>query len=773
MPSSQIGYSIKAIDSPKIDGASAVVTLPENDKEKQRIAIETAAKQEQIRRQEAELKQKEEELKQIEKQLKEERFRLIIDKTSNAIFNEIINKHINEELTQSANNELKSYKQIISVAEKIFNDIIIDSVNEFVDDMLRAEIKNQTKEYLMYEYFWRWRINARGRIEKRQQMERLERTPIWLPDNVSSSHISQLAHPSQHSTICMRKRYRQGTANPISIPVQKDRQIDVFDIVHQYNVLNQLSVSLAKSSYLLTTPSTYWKCIISLPDQKEDAEFYQRYDKWLNGIFKRRFTGDLNYFFCEQLYGFKGDRQSIAISMRKCIGTQLINESGRKTTSKDTAGANGILFLFSMASNLEFSQQRLKSILEITSSSNAAMAIVVYNNNHDKIQLFDREHFFDKLKINHLANKSEIDYFHCDEQVNSKQLTDLIETSIKFIASEHKFESHLQQQSAVSFLNQCLSDQFWKRITTSSQVNPALHKAVTNPNFVIHLYNNAVNRLINICQTNIDDHPEFPHEFKQFIQATNIDVPRSWEHFPNDWKLLRRQKQWKTFFNELKLSTMNCSNLDNFDSIQENILLFCQQNISDEKTADLITCQAIACCIKHLQSFNVDDELTQIDKMQQFSWIPIIQLVAIESLTLHYKEACNEKRLPNEIIYNRQELMDYTLTPWWLQQNGLLKNVRVQTEYESITDIDDSANNSVMIIKKPRIQRIDDNELFEILQRCEKSTENADRFIANSKAMYDESKIISKNFDRMLYEEERDIRVKKLEWQMSMRKEDE
>lgn len=755
-------FAAKSIDSPEFDtNHTTVDAISQDDKEKQRISMETEAKQHEIKRQEAELKRKEEELKIIEKQLNEERYRLIIDSTSNAILIEITNEFIASELTKLAINELSSYQQIIAAAEKIYNDIIINAVNEFIDATIQSEINNKTKEYLMFEYFWRWRINVRGRIEKRQKIERLECTPVWLPDTVSSNHISQLAHPSQHNTIAMRKRYLQGTANPILLSVHKDRKIDVFDIVPQH-ILSQTSSS---RSYSLITPSNYWKCLISLPDATEDALFMQRYDKWLNGVFKRRFECDMKYFFCEQLHGFKGSRQSIAISMRKFIGTQLINESKRKATKQDVTGANGIIFLVSMAGDLDESHERLKSILKIASSG--PVAIIIYN--HDNVHVFDRNTICHKLNIDQLPrHHCEIDYFYCD-QFNAMKLTDLMEMSIKFIASEYRFESLLLQQSSVSFLNQCLSDQFWKRISTSAHVNPGLYKAVTNPNFIINLYNTAIDRLIDICTRNINNHPEFPYEFKQFIQMTDIDIPHSWEYFPYDWKLLRRQKQWKTFLNELKLTTMTHCNLDNFESIQENILMFCQHNIPDDRSVDLIACQAIACIIRHIKSFNssTDDvELTQMEKMEQFSWLPIIQLVAVEALTLHHKHACNENRLPQEIIYNRNELSDYTLIPWWLQQNGLLKNVRVDTESVTV-----DADNSMMIVKKPRIQRIDDDELMEILQRSAKSVENAERFIANSKEHYDQSKKISKNFDQMLYKQERDIRVKKLEWQISTRKE--
>lgn len=565
-------------------------------------------------------------------------------------------------------------------------------------------------------------------------------------------------------TLAMRQRYRQGTANSIHLPSITDKPIDVFAIVPP----PIFAAVTARTPRTTRSPSTiYWKCALSVPDTSEDPAF-QRTGRWLADAFKRNQPQTANCFFAEHQ---PNGRHSIAIAMRKFTGQQLTNESGVPATEQDTAAINAILFFMSSTiANVHRTEARLKAVLDrVSIDARNATAIVLYNGTtpQDTERICDRLHL-DTLLPNHRQNDS----FHCaatTTATNQRQLIVSIENGLRFVAAQYAFVSSLEQQSTTAFLSHCLSDQFWARIEVSSRTNPGLYKAVRQPNFLVRLHNAAVDRLIVVCTPDIAAHPEFPEDLRRFVAPNQFDIPHGWQYFPADWKQPHRHRQWSAFLDGLRVRAAIADATD-FITLQEALLVFVQQNVPCERSADLITCQTIACAARHLQAFDEPDGLTFAEKMQQFSWLPIVRLVTVEMLTHCHREAVAKRLLPNEVIYDRQALAEYTTVPWWLQHGGLLKNVRVDVADKSMANCDDE-DAVAALQKKRKIVRIDDNELDAILMRSSAALEKADRFIGHTKEMYNNSKEITRTVDRLLYEQERDIRVTKRQWTMTMREE--
>lgn len=575
----------------------------------------------------------------------------------------------------------------------------------------------------------------------------------------------------------MRQRYRQGTANAIHLPSITGKPIDVFAIVRP-PIFAAVAARNQRTAGQRSSPATiYWKCALSIPDTGEDAAF-QRTGRWLADAFERCQAPTADCFFAEHQ---TNGRQSMAISMRQFIGQHLSNESGMPATKQDTAAVNAILFFMSStaAATASRTEARLKAILDrVTTDAKNAVAIVLY----DGATTEDIERICERLQLDTLLPMyRQTGTFHCVSATRAaatqRQLSLSIENGLRCVAALYVFASALEQQSTTAFLSHCLSDQFWARIEVSAHTNPGLYKAVRQPNFLVRLHNAAIDRLIAVCTPNIGEHPEFPQDLRQFVQPNQFDIPHGWQHFPVDWKQPHRYKQWHSFLDSVRLRTTTTTCADggtDFASLQEALLVFAQQNVPCERNADVMACQMIACAVQHLQSFQANDgddndALTFAEKMQQFSWLPIVRLVTVELLTHRHREAVAKRLLPDDVIYDRQALAEYTNVPWWLQLGGLLKNVRVNVDGASKSVMAD--NEAAAHQKKRKVARIDDNELDAILKRSSAALDKADRFIGHAKGMYSDSKEITRTVDRLLYEQERDIRVTKRQWNMSMREE--
>lgn len=152
-----------------------------------------AAKELEIKRREQELRRKQMQLQQAEEELRHERIRI----GAATVCEDIVNEWIADEIARIAKLHLKRFQMIGVAAERLATTMMADVIEETLVDIAQSEISTQSERYLMFEYFWRWRINARGRIEKRQKLERIDCTPLWLSERVTSETVRQLVHPSQ------------------------------------------------------------------------------------------------------------------------------------------------------------------------------------------------------------------------------------------------------------------------------------------------------------------------------------------------------------------------------------------------------------------------------------------------------------------------------------------------------------------------------------------------------------------------------------------------
>lgn len=714
----------KSIDTLDIKREQQKQMEMEREKMRKQQEAEEFKRNEEEKRKLVELKkEKERKEKELLLKLKQEKLKKI-ENVSTTISKDIIEEYLIDELRKILQNESKKVSLFNDRCKCIFSEILDETITEDLTEYINETIAETTEA---------------------RRLKNIETTPIWMPDINLTGHVASLQHPSQDFNLNLRQRYRTGSAEKIRLPSDKDESIDLFTIIPPEIPRSKFGSKFTKSMF-------YWKCAISIPDTDEDRLFL-KIDKWLNNIFLRRSNAsDENIFFCEQ-YRHQFAKCGFGICLRKLTGSKLISECGQ-VEENSTIGLNGAIVFISTA-NLKKAKQRLKAILK-NPGINDAIGIVLYNSGP-----VDEENIRKELNLDQLIKRSNdmdrnSDFFCCD--VTQKSLADLLETALRFVASHYSFESLLEMQSTTTILAECLGDQFWNRISSSAQHNPGLAKSIFDINFIIQLYNSAVTEIIEICSKDFSHHPDFPNELKQFVPKTNLNIPLEYEYFPAEWKSPSRSKNLVKFLKSLQLKPIQLITTSE-DEIQQSLLEYCSNHFSSQAVSERAAYRMIESLLKYLQS---EDEIESLaTKMMKFSWIEPIKLLTLEILSFRYDEV--HTRLPSEIIYNKDDLKNYTSTFWWLRKNGLLKNVRISDENWPTEKC------SPGTIKKPRICHIDSKELDDILAKGVACVQKAEAQIAKYKTVTGSSKDSTRELDNLLYIHEQTNRKIQREYQMSLK----
>lgn len=701
--------------------------LKQLELEKQNIEMEIRKEEEaeRLRKQERERLQREEERKrkEMEEKLAQERKekeRMEKDKAealkrlqhialiSEQSVAELINEFVQQELEVIANKSLACYHQIESATEDIYYELLAEIIFEESADWERM---NQEK------------------------IDKIENTPIWIPDKPLMELVPDLMHPQQDETLNMSKRYRHGMPSNLSFPTKHDNQIDVFEIVPPQLVRNRSTIERIQKK------PTFWKCGISIPSSIEDKS-YQRIEKWLDKIFLRREPVNSKLFFCEQRYA-QSIQQDVAICLRKFRGSGMSNEDGI-TDDADKIGLDAIIFLMS-ASNPKETKKRFLKVLQYQ-SVDCAIGIVMLNvdNIHEPILRSELE--LDEL----IDSEYPIKYFYSKaSDVVPSPLTrnKLLAKSFKFVASNFNFKSTLEMQTTTSFFDQCLGNQFWHRISTSSTLNPGLFKAATNIRFIIETYNTALKHLDKLVTEDLTNHPLFPQEFRRFVKVMSSDITVEYQHFPCDWKNSNRPKQLHNFLMSLKMqpATLKTSSLE---EIQEQLLVYAHNHIEEKARSDRAAYRMIKVLLEYCET-NSDIPFEQ--QISTFNWINAMRLLTLEILLYRYEQRAQS--IPKEVIYNREKFKRYLNDPWWLQDTGPMNKVRLSFDHFD--------ENNGTEPKKPRLDPIDKEDLEQLIARGAACLQEADRKIDKFKTTVNIGREITQDLDSLLYEHERNLRVQK------------
>lgn len=632
----------------------------------------------------------------------------LIELVSEETVVELIDEFVRHELEVVAENALDIYHQIEVATEDIYYELLAELIFEESADWERVH---------------------------QEKIEKIESTPIWLPDKSLFESVPDLLHPLQDETLHMSNRYRHGMPRTLICPAAHENIIDIFEIVPQ-----QLNKSRSTIDRIRKRP-TFWKCGISIPNAVEDKSC-QRIEKWLDKLFLRREPVNPTVFFCEQQF-VRSIQQDVAISLRKFRGSEWSNEDGAVDISEAT-GLNAIVFVMS-ASNPKETKKRLLKALQCN-SANCVIGIVMLNVDKKREPYLRSELGLDELTTNRGAL---IKYFYSMEDAAPGPLTrkKLLAKCFKWVASNFKFKSLFEMQTTTSFFDQCLGNQFWHRILTASTHNPGLFKAATNIGFIIDTYNTALDHLDSLVTEDLSNHPLFPHEFRRFVKIASSDIPVEYQCFPSDWKNPTRSKQLHNFLTSLRLRPVLLKS-SSLEEIQEQLMVYAHSHITDKCRSDRAAYRMIKVLLEYVAS-NGDLSFQQL--INSFNWIDPVRLLTLEILLFRYDEKAHS--VPKEVIYNREKFSQYLNNPWWLLGNSPMNQVRL-----SFNRLDDD---DAPVSKKLKPNPIDKGEIEKLLARGADAVKQAEKKIQKFKTTVNIGREVTQDLDSILYEHERNLRVQK------------
>lgn len=615
-----------------------------------------------------------------------------------------------------ATDVLAKHEQLAHDAEELLTDLLAEEIQYEMDAFL-TEIIGTINERLSKKYFTIWRQAVR-RCRKRREI--IETTPIWMP---SISEPWQ-RNDQQMETLGLIGRYRRGRAEAIRGPRARPGKIDIRVIVADA-VGKQLKAASVASSM---KRRLYWKCVLSVPDENECLA-HRKLVKWLDRVFVRVGGGVENVFYCEDCVTRD---LSVGVCLRRLTGDSLIDEQGMNGSRSATIGADCILIFIEDTLNLASTKRRIQALSG--AASTVPMAIVCHHPGP-----FDTERLRIKLQLS-----ADSMVYMCGDL---RAITQKCMQKLASLPPRHE-RFTIAMQTTTSLLLQCLGNQFWTRIATSAQSNPGLMQVVTNPDTVIRIYNEAIERLTEICLPS-DSVPEFPPEFRRFVPKNDIDIPLELEYFPENWRSDDRRHAIKAFFERLKLKkSISLANCNSIEDAQQCLLTYARSVIGGRsKDADRVGYQMIQSLMTCLVQSTADVQLA----LEQFSWIEPLQQLTSVLLNVTYDETRNN--LPSEIVYQQTDLTAFCSQPWWLQvtsKGSPLAGVRAGRPIESRTKL-----------VEPDIFRIEPDDLNSLLEKGAQLINAADRRIGMFHVDEDADRLTSQELSNSLCEQEHRNRVNK------------
>ncbi|XP_055531058.1 protein xmas-like [Wyeomyia smithii] len=735
-----------------------------------REAEEESLRQQLIARKEAEIRQ----LKQLEEEGRRQ-LEATVNKVSERIYAELVAEVCDEDLKSIATECCNRHQLLEEYPKQLLEELQDEFLAEFLSATVREEaiVRNcQENRQLnvLRKYFRLWRRNVHQLLDNRLQ---IENSPAWLPERNLPEQARECFRDHQVLSLANMKRYLGGTPKQFEIPETKEPKLDLFAIVR-----NGLKRTTGQKRNGLIRNHIYWKIAISIPfKQEEDSSgFYYFISKWLKNLFQRTEQETGKCFFLEAQESTTA-RERLAVCIRLLKGTSPLDEQN----SPDEAAldnSNGLLFLLT-SNNVTKSKTRLHNILRNASAwGPIPLTIVAYNCQPSQVETLEQQ-----LDLDTLLEEGKIDDFEVYHHRESQKapLRVALLKSLTFLASCYSSDCPLEMQSQTAFIGTCLGDEQWHRFRISAQQNPKLLEACQDLNFTLSLFNQAVDRTINLVQHDFSGYPDFPAEFKPLVSKRRFDIPLDLEYFPKDWRSRDRQHKLQNFFFQLKLPTaefepVSCTTLQD---LQSHLLAYIRGSLP--RPNDKLARRLLALLTQELlKSFPPAMAFTQAIQVQ--NWLPIVSILAEELLRLHWSE--HIVHLPCEVIYHRGEFESYSGTLWWLAElkkiptkRKSLPDVSSNGQPETDEDCLDATAAEVSMTNQPlpAAKRMKLNitlakdDLDEILSRSQRCLQQAEEKLTQVRNLTVQSKQLASLLDGRLYDQERAFRANKWTWETNFR----
>ncbi|XP_055911269.1 protein xmas [Eupeodes corollae] len=625
-----------------------------------------------------------------------------VEKNSERILLQLLDEVQNEQLRKIASTELQNHQCLDKLTESVISECIVDFIKQVHTNELTIMKRDQS---LLYRYFHRWRDMAH---KKRTHRELIETFPIWMTTDTLDEQARKIAHPRQTENLQMIKRYRFGLPCDFTALLGSDDlnpPIDMFSCLRRNfkDSQNQLPTGFLKRR-------KYFKLVISLPGERDELPGFNSYaSNWLEQNVSRKSSESSPAFLCSC-------ESDLALCVRKISCIVPMNEENQKVR-QECDNASAVIFMMA-AGKSHNSRKRLHHLLKLSRIYQAIpVAIILFTPTNATPQQPPDLHL-ESLETD--GKISNFQVFHS----NDHSMKQNFQKSLVFLAKNENSTCPLEAQSIEGFLNTCLGDELWRKLHKSWTVNPSFRKICSTPKFLIGIYNLGIESLIQVIDEDFQDYPEFPEELRQFVPGAKFDIPVGLEQFPEDWKNINRVKKILDFLHSLKLPPPPKGDfpreIDDLELWLLNYTSACIPN--DDDLATKAGYNSIKCLIEELNHESLQDmELDQ--RLNWISWLPVVREVAIAVMNQQWMD--RSSRLPREVIYNRDEFLEFLSEPWWLKSESV-KSVKMMSEAEGQTDEEEQPQLDIdsIIARAEKASTLGDNKLRQLQKEATDNTAN-------------------------------------------------
>ncbi|XP_019754151.2 uncharacterized protein LOC109533306 [Dendroctonus ponderosae] len=631
--------------------------------EQQRIDKKKRLEEDRVRRE----KQVEQERKQKVEQLKK-------------LQNEIKEKQKREQEEKERNLEIQ--KTVKSVVNKMV---------ETVDLKLRQEtlkkIKTNIKRRYLISICKKWRNIANRKMKRRKA---LDCNPIFVHSKSVAECAKDLHSSSQELALSNIKRYKSGQASPILLTrKQPIGQLKLFNLT--YSSLRRRLCELKEKWH----QRIYWKVVISLPG----------IDEMLTGLNKLEET--LKAYVNWQLdkYG-----NTIYIENHKTVTYCVEKQQGLDVNSSD---ANGFVFI---AKNFnDIMQRRVFQILKnVGVYVNLPIVLILEDTTNS-------EEYLRNLKKTGVVSDFVIYSWNTSLQV----LPSIIDNGFIFLSKRVQKMPPLELDTFHDFLTRHLCTEMWKKAASYAKWNHEYHFCMRDPNIVIGLYNEGLERLSRIItDANNKEHPIFPEIFREYLPCKIPPfLPCDYRYFPSFWTSPTYEKQLKSILANLQLPKfIEKWPPENDTDLLVSISKYCTEVFKNPKDP----------LVRLLHILKASAEEFGFEKV---TWTEAIQVIARKKLDEQTFKLPPEMESDNFetliVVYDVNGLSEFSSTEWFYRNNPVVEGFKkiIAGKLEDETNMKRSALKRRHSID----EMIDQDELLRIMDKAEKMLRSPKNFRADTK----------------------------------------
>ncbi|EFA02781.1 hypothetical protein TcasGA2_TC008518 [Tribolium castaneum] len=632
-----VGNTTKSIFGGEITQlASPVAILPEVPK-----VTPDEIEQKRIKEEEEEAKRKkDQELERIRKEEDEKRrLKLLEDQEKKRRLDEARKfEEMKRQMEEEAQRKQERRKNIeIKATVSNILDEILDTVEEKIKRETLAKIGRKIRDRKLHHVMTKWREYAR----RKRKRKALDFDPLWFNQSIAEE-ACELRTENQNLVLC-NKRYKRGRVSDFVPKTDDVGPIDLSELTYKLLSRKHWDVEMKFRNEL------FWKVIVSLPNDLSQVE--KVLDKcigWQHGVLIQQSKSVPTVTYC--------------IEKQKGLAVNTRNDT------------NGFIFIANC-----FDDDLWRRIVENFKNFGVFVKIpvVLILQNYDEA----------KPSLKTLIREGIIsDYLILVDKFTVRNLVNLIEEALIFLSTRVEKTPPLQMDTLQSFLTKFLVTDLWKRCNSFSKWNSSYKNCLKNPNTVIYLHNEALDRIKSIVlDEECREYPKFPTSFRDVLRSNIPDsLPCDYKYFPSFWDSDRYLAHLRSVLETLKLPNFlepwpPCNQLN----LELAVSKYCAQVVMEPQ-------KLFYKVMSVLLRFDFKDIANVV-------WCDIIELVVLEKLSQTdfslYGTGFVNKSVYNQLIvvYDVGKL-DYLKSDWFYVNNPIIKQKIVEflqhEEDTSKTEID-------------------------------------------------------------------------------------